>query len=68
MKKFVSLCAFVAALSFASCTGSQTEGNETTDSTATADSVVTPVVEEVVAAVDSTAVQAEEVVESVVAE
>lgn len=40
MKKFVSLCAFVVALSFVSC-GGNTASNATTDSVATADSLST---------------------------
>lgn len=62
MKKFVSLCAFVAALSLASCGGEQTENTATQDSTAAAPAVETPAVEtpvqDTVPAQDSTAVEA----------
>lgn len=62
MKKFVSLCAFVAALSFASCGGEQAQ-NAAAAADSTANSVVEQVVapvEEAVQTIDSTATAAVE--------
>lgn len=59
MKKFVSLCAFVAALSFVSC-GNKTNENASTDSLKNeAIEAVEAVVEKAEAVADSTAAPAD---------
>lgn len=67
MKKFVSLCAFVAALSFVSCTSNKAE-NKAEAAVDSLGAAVEMVTEEVEAAADQAAANVEATADSVVAE